>query len=118
MTCRCTSVLHLVAFNLYFCSADASKPTIKQLTIELYKNVASEWNLIGTLLGISDGELNTISEREHGDPQKCLIAMLRAWLHQTNTPASWSEIAKVVEYTKAPDIALQIRQKYCKHDPS
>ena len=95
----CRSVLHRVAFHLYFCSADTSKPTIKQLTIELYKNLASEWNLIGILLGISDGELNTISQREHGDPQKCLVAMLRVWLNQTNPPASWPEIANVVEFT-------------------
>ena len=106
----CTSVFHL-----YFYSADASKPTIQQLMMELSNNVASEWNLIGTLLGISDGELNMISEQEHHDHQKCLMAMLRVWLHQTNPPASWPEIAKVLELTEKPDIAQQIRQKYCKH---
>ena len=86
------------------------------MTIELYKSVASEWKLIGILLGISDGELNMISERDHGDPQKCLVAMLSVWLHQTKPPASWPEIAKVVEFAGKPDIAQQIRQKYCKHD--
>ena len=84
------------------------------MTIELYRNVASEWNVIGILLGISDGELNIISERGHGDPQKCLVAMLRVWLHQTNPPANWLEIANVVEFTGKEDIAQQLRQKYCK----
>ena len=37
--------------------------------IELSNNVASEWNLLGMLLGISDGELNMIAEHEHGDRQ-------------------------------------------------
>ena len=114
----CRSVLHGVAFHLYFCSADTSKPTIKQLTIELYKNLASEWNLIGILLGISDGELSTISQREHGDPQKCLVAMLSVWLHQTNPAASWREIANAVDFIGKQDIAQQIRQKYCKDTSS
>ena len=82
---------------------------------ELYNTVASEWNPIGTFLGISEGELNTIAERENGNPQKSLMAMLRVWLHQTNPPASWPDIAEAVEFTGKPDIAQQIRQKYCKH---
>ena len=56
---------------------------------ELYNDVPSEWNPIGTFLEISDGELKAISQNEHGDPKKCLIAMLKVWLHQTNPPASW-----------------------------
>ena len=83
--------------------------------IELSNNIASEWKLIGMLLGISDGELNTVAEREYGDSQKCLMAMLRVWLHQTNPPANWPDIANVVKFIGKPDIAQQIRQKYCKH---
>ena len=71
--------------------------------IELSNNVASEWNLIGMLLGISDGELNMIAEHEHGDRQ-VFMAMLNVWLHQTNPPARWPEIVKVVEFTKSPDL--------------
>ena len=85
---------------------------------ELYNNVASKWNPIGTFLGISDGELSIISQREHDDPQKCLMAMLRAWLHRANPPASWPEIADAVEFTGKPDIAQQIRQMYCEHGPT
>ena len=82
---------------------------------ELYNDVASKWNPIGIFLGISEEELSTISQREHGDPQACLMAMLRAWLHQTNPPASWRKIANAVDFIGKPDIAQQIRQKYCKH---
>ena len=82
---------------------------------ELYNTVASEWHPIGTFLGISDGELNVITDRERGDPQKCLMAMLRVWLHQTNPPASWSDIADAVEFIGRPDVAQQIKKKYCKH---
>ena len=85
---------------------------------ELYNEVASKWKSIGTLLDISEEELSTISQREHGDPQECLMAMLRVWLHQTNPPASWPEIANAVDFIGKPDIAQQIRQRYCKHASS
>ena len=39
-------------------------------------NCCHKWHSIGTFLEISDGELNAIAEHEHGDPQKCLMAML------------------------------------------
>ena len=84
---------------------------------ELYNNVASKWNPIGTFLGISEEELSTISQREHGDPQACLMAMLRAWLHQLQPSASWPEIADAVDFTGRPDIAQHLRQTYCEHDP-
>ena len=100
---------------LHICSAGLSKPTKAQLLKELYCTVASEWIPIGTLLEISGGELNTIAEREHGDPRKCLMAMLSVWLHRANPPASWPDIADAVEFTGRPDIAQQIRQKYCEY---
>ena len=55
-----------------------------------------------------------IAERERGDPQRCLMEMLRVWLHQTNPPASWPDNAEPVEFTGRPDIGQLIRQKYCK----
>ena len=82
---------------------------------ELYNNVASKWHPIGTFLGIPDGELRTIAQREHDDPQNCLMAMLSVWLYRANTQASWPDIAEAVEFTGRPDIAQQIRQKYCEY---
>lgn len=99
----------------HVCSAGLPKPTIRQLMEELYFTVASEWFPIGTFLEISDGELNTFAQRCHDDPQKCLIAMLSAWLHRTNPPASWSDIASAVQFIGKSDIAQQIRQKYCEY---
>ena len=83
---------------------------------ELFSTVASEWHHIGTYLEISDGELNMIAEREHGNPQKSLMAMLTVWLQRVSPPASWSDIADAVEVIGRPDIAQQIRQKYCKYN--
>ena len=103
-------VFHMVAFS----SAGEPIPTKKLLMKELYSTVASEWHPIGTFLEIPDGELNTIAEREQGDPRKCLMAMLGVWLHRTNPPASWSDIAEAVEVVGMSDIAQQIKQKYCK----
>ena len=82
---------------------------------ELYNNVASKWHPIGTFLGISAGELRTIAQREHDDPQNCLMAMLSMWLNQANPPASWPDIADAVEFTGRQDIAQQIRQKHCEY---
>ena len=82
--------------------------------IELHNTVASNLRPIGTFLEIPIGELNTIAERERGDPQRCLMEMLGVWLHRTNPPASWPDIADAVEFTGRPDIAKQISQKYYK----
>ena len=103
-------MFHMVAFF----SAGEPIPTKKLLMKELYSTVASKWHPIGTFLEIPDGELNTIAERDQGDPQKCLMAMLGVWLHRTNPPASWSDIADAVEVIGMSDIAQQIRRKYCK----
>ena len=81
---------------------------------ELYRTVASKWKSIGILLDISEEELSTIYERYHGDPQKCLMGMLNVWLHQTNPPANWPDIAAAVKFIGKHDIAREIRQKYCK----
>ena len=82
--------------------------------VELRNTVADKWRDIGTFLEISGDQLNIIADRHRGDPQRCLMAMLSGWLHQTNQPASWTDIAEAVEITGRPDIAQQIRQKYCK----
>lgn len=103
-------MFHVVAFS----SAVEPIPTKKLLMKELYSTVASKWHPIGTFLEIPDEELNTIAEREQGDSPKCLMAMLGVWLHRTNPPASWSDIADAVEVIGMSDIAQRIRQKYCK----
>lgn len=95
-------------------SAGMLKPTEKQLMIELYSTVSSEWQPIGTFLEISSEELSIIAERHRGDPQKCLMAMLSVWLHRTNPAPSWTDIADAVEFIGWPDIAQGIRQKHCK----
>ena len=91
---------------------------MQQLMKKLYNTVARKWNPIGTFLGMSEEELSAISLQECGDPQACLMAMLRAWLHQVNPQANWHEIAEAVEFTGRPDIAHQIRQMYCQHGPT
>ena len=82
---------------------------------ELYNDVASKWHPIGTFLGMSEEELRTIAQREHDDDGKCFMAMLTVWLRRISPPASWPDIANAVEFTGRPEIAEQLRQKYCKH---
>ena len=82
--------------------------------LELHNTVASNWRAIGTFLEIPAGELNTITERERGNSQRCLMEMLGVWLRRVNPPASWTDIAEAVEIIGRPDIAQEITQKYCK----
>ena len=105
-----------IIYTVTFYSAGLSKPTKPQLMKELFSTVASEWHHIGTYLEISNGELSMIAEREHGDPQKSLMAMLSVWLERISPPASWSDIADAVEVIGRANIAQQIRQKYCKYN--
>ena len=57
------------------------KPTPKQLLQQLYNTVPDKWYLIGIYLEISEDQLNVIDAKHHGDPQKCLMAMLtESWL--------------------------------------
>lgn len=71
---------------------------------EVYNNVAGKWNPIGVFLGISDGELNTIAEREHGDSQVCLMGILRVWLLRPQPLPSWPEVADAVDFTGRPEL--------------
>ena len=82
--------------------------------IELYNTVANNWRPIGIHLGISNAKLNVIAADHRGESQKCLMAMLDEWLHQTDPPPSWSAIVEALEFIRRPDIAQKIRQKYCK----
>eukprot|EP00731_Ephydatia_muelleri_P008359 Em0004g697a len=44
--------------------------------------VASRWLFIGLALRLKSSELDTISSKNHDDPQKCLKDMLVTWLQQ------------------------------------
>ena len=76
--------------------------------------MADKWNPIGIYLETSECQLNAIDAKHHGDPQKCLVAMLtESWLPQVNPPPTWQEIAEAVEFVGYPDVAQKLRDKFC-----
>jgi len=99
---------------MHFADTFIAKPTEQQLMKELYTTVATKWQSIGTFLQITSEELNIIQDRHRGDPQKCLMAMLSVWLHQTNPAPGWPEIVAAVNFIGRSDVAQKIREKYCK----
>ena len=91
------------------------KPIQKQLLQQLYNTVSDKWRPIGIYLEIPDAQLNAIDEKHRGDPQKCLITMLNEkWLPRVSQPATWQDLAEAVEFVGYPDVALKLRNKFCK----
>ena len=78
---------------------------------QLYHTVADKWQPIGTFLEIPQAQLSAINERCHGDPQKCLMAVLtEKWLPRVNPPPTWQELSAAIDFIGRPDVAQILRQ--------
>ena len=113
--------LFLVVPEYQFCyrylssTLSGLKPTQKQLLQQLYNTVPDKWRPIGIYLEIPDAHLKTIEEKHHNDPQKCLMAMLtEKWLPRVSPPPTWQDLAEAVEFVGYPDVAQELRDKFCK----
>ena len=94
----------------------SDKPTIpelKDLLRELRGKVANEWEDLGILLGINDGQLKQINLDKAGDSKACLREMLRVWLSLVAPPPSWSAMADALDTLGHEDIAIHLRSTYC-----
>ena len=92
---------------------EGDKPTMKQLMQDLCNTVAEIWFLIGIYLEIPEAQLKTMEEKNHGDPQKCLMVMLSEWLARVSPLPTWQDLAEAVEFVGYLDVAQKLRQKYC-----
>ena len=72
-----------------------SKPHLAILYEELL-SVASQWQDIGTLLGLDPDDCSTIKSDE-GDVRSCLRGMLTFWLKQIDPPPTKSKIITVLK---------------------
>ena len=73
-----------------------------------------KWQPIGIYLEIPEAHLIAIEKRNHGDPQKCLMAMLtEGWLPRVSPPPTWHDLAEAVEIVGCPDVAQKLRDKFC-----
>ena len=83
---------------------------------QLYHTVADKWLPISTYLEIPQAQLSAISERCHGDPQKCLMAILtEKWLPRVSPPPTCQDLARAIDFIGRPDVAQTLRQLYCKY---
>jgi hypothetical protein len=57
--------------------------------------LASQWKIIGCLLNIPCGLLETIETK--GDPNHCLLALLQHWSKQIDPPPTRTSLADAVE---------------------
>ena len=85
------------------------KPTLKDLTSELYTTVASEWRFIGIQLQLKSGELDTFKTKED---KAALIEVLEMWLKTVDPPPTWKAIIDAVRLFN-PSLATSLTTKYC-----
>ena len=73
-----------------------SHPLLKDLYQYITPRYASQWKVIGTLLGLHSEELETIEAGYPTNVHWCCNQMLQKWLRE-NVSASWNEMLKVIE---------------------
>ena len=73
-----------------------TRPSVRDLYKHVTPRYAADWKVIGTLLGITRGELDAI-EVDHSNKDKdCCRRMLQKWLDMDRT-ASWEKLFTVTE---------------------
>ena len=87
------------------------KPTLKELIKELRRK-AADWEDIGILLDVDDGDLQTIKLDNAGNNRSCLREMLRKWLTKTSPEPSWNAIFKAVEYLEDEELSSKLKSTY------
>ena len=75
--------------------------------------LASNWKTVGTLLNLSDSDLDSIKADNQNQSLECLREMLSHWLRQVNPEPTWEALANAVEPIN-PAKAKEIRDKYLK----
>ena len=84
------------------------KPTLKDLTSELYITAASKWEIIGIQLQLDPGKLDTFKTKED---EAALIEVLKMWLRTVDPPPTWKVIIDAVRLFN-PSLAASLTTKY------
>ena len=75
--------------------ADATVTQSLGELINIVTVYAAKWKVIGTLLGLPSGKLNSIEAGWPTNAEWCCYNMLEAWLN-IDTTASWQKIQAVI----------------------
>ena len=78
----------------------------------------TKWSELGLYLGLYQPTLNAIEDYRRGNPMKCLIDCLSAWLEKKDAVKnkrcpSWLTLVTALEKLKEHHIAASIKAKYC-----
>ena len=71
-------------------------PLLKDLYEYITPTYAADWKVIGTLLGVPNGELKIIQATFPTDLKRCCNNMWETWL-DTDTTASWRKVFAAIE---------------------
>ena len=71
-------------------------PLLKDLYRYITPQYATQWQVIGTLLGLSSETLDIIEHDNRDKATPCCNAMLKKWL-QIDSAASWRKLFDVIE---------------------
>ena len=71
-------------------------PHLKDLYEHITSQYASEWEVIGTLLGLLSGEMEAIEAEYPTNVKWCCNQMLEKWL-EVDPTASWGKLLTVIE---------------------
>ena len=71
-------------------------PLLKDLYQYITPHYAAEWKIIGSLLGLPNGELKAIEAGYPTNVKWCCNQMLEKWL-EMDTTASWDKMFRAIE---------------------
>ena len=73
-----------------------STPLLKDLYEHITPRYAADWKVIGTLLGVPNGELNAIEAGYPINVRWCCNQMLEKWV-EIDSSASWRKLFAAIE---------------------
>jgi len=90
------------------------------LTEEIVPEYATKWKLIGTLLGVRNGDLEIIEYNNPRNVAECCRSMLQRWLEE-DSEATWKKIIKVINsraISTSDHISYAVSSNITAPDPS
>ena len=82
--------------NSHIDTIDTGTPSLASLYEQITPFYASDWKVLGTLLGLPSEDLKTIELGYPTNPKWCCNEMLQKWL-EIDTEASWDKINKAIK---------------------
>lgn len=77
-----------------------------------HTSVPNSWKILGVMLKLPLGPLNSIAAKYQQDPQKCMMAMFELWLKRLDPPPTWDAVIEAVQFLGEEKLALELREKH------